>query len=158
MKSKNFNLTNDPRVLSLKYPTMSINIDDIELGEFENDENFTKRYIQFLTGKKNVYITRLSISKIKKGFYKRDKKKWKYIVDSINQKHLSVAINDIRIGNRLPLHIYHNMNKKCSFPFVCPDDVIILEAYNILGIKKVPVIILGSKQGLEESAFIQKMY
>ena len=67
-------------------------------------------------------------------------------------------IKEIRNGNRPPLHLYRNLNKKCSFDFICSDDAVTYEAYSTLGIKKVPSILLGSKKGLEESAFIQKRF
>ena len=161
--NKKYNLTSDPRSLSLKLPTMMINKNNILVesnDNIEEDTIFSKKYLQFLNGKKNAYITRMSLDKIQKGFYKRDNhnKKWVYSVDSVNKEHLSIKIRDIKIGNRPLLHIYENPNKKSSFLFLCPDDVIIYEAYENLNIRKVPVIILGTKKYLEESAFIQKMF
>lgn len=138
--------------------TEFIHIKDIDAIEFEEDEIFLKKYIDFLTGKSNIYITRISLSRIKPGFYKRHNNKWQHIIDDVNKEHLAMMIRDIRCGNRPSLHLYKNLNKKCSFDFVCPDDVVVYEAYKTLGINKVPSILLGSKQGLEESAFVQKRF
>jgi hypothetical protein len=160
---RKYNLNSNSMSISLKKPTIMINAKDIKdttPSNIENDEIFTKKYLQFLNGKKNVYITRLSLSKIKKGFYKRDKesKKWKYILDNINHEYIKMIKKEIRTGDRPVLHIYENPNNKCSFPFVCPDDVNLHKAYKDLGISKVPVILIGTKKGIEESTFIQKMF
>lgn len=138
--------------------TKIINYKDLIIEEYEENRIFLKKYVDFLTGKSNAYITRISLSKIKPGFYKRHNNQWIYVLDKINKAHLELIIQNIRIGNRLPLHLYHNLNNKCPYTFICSDDVVIYEAYKTLGIEKVPAIVLGSKKYLEESAFVQKKF
>lgn len=151
-------LTNDPLSLRMRPETKIINFKDLIIEEYEEDKIFLKKYVDFLAGKSNAYITRISLSKIKPGFYKRYNNQWVYIVDKINKIHVKAMIREIRIGNRPALHLYHNVNNECPYTFICSDDVVIYEAYKTLGIHKVPAILLGSKKDLEESAFVQKKF
>jgi len=144
--------------LNMRPAIVSLDIKDIVTIDVEEDEIFSKKYIDFLTGKSNAYLTRISLSRIKPGFYKRHNNMWKYVIDDINKEHLELMIREIRIGFRPTLHLYENLNENCPFDFVCSDDVVIYEAYKVLGIKQVPSILLGTKKGLEESAFISKRF
>lgn len=122
---------------------------------FEKDVIFEKKYINFIEGKINGYFTRMSLSKVKIGFYKY-KKNWKYYVDKVSNDDIDYFMNIIKGGYKMPLYIYLNPNKICNFDYVCPDDVALYKAYLKLNIKIVPVIILEKYKELEESALIIK--
>ena len=153
----NKELTNNPFTLLTMPKTSLVNISDICINKnLVEDELFTKKYTKYDSGEENAYMTRVSISKIKPGFYIRKTKRWKYVIDKVSQKDVDNMTNEIRTGYKKALHIYKNQNDKCSYDYVCPDDVVIYKAYRQLKINKVPVIILGNIKELEESALIAK--
>lgn len=156
----NEKLSNNSFSLITSPKTTLVNINDIKFNKYniEKDEIFIKKYSSFISGKTDAYITRISLSKIKPGFYKRKTNRWKYFIDNIPKAYIDIIVRSIREGHRSILHLYINPNDKCEFTYVCPDDVAIYKAYKKLGIKKVPVMILGRRQELEESALIQKSF
>lgn len=149
-------LSNNPLSLLVSPKTISIDPKKIVSRDVEKDEIFFKKYCDYLQGKLKGYISRISISRIKPGFYRRKMEGWEYVIDDAPQEHIDYMIEVIRGGYRPALHLYHNLNKECDCDFVCTDDVVTFNAYKALGISKPPVIILGSKKGLEESAFTIK--
>lgn len=149
-------LSNNPLSLLVSPKTINIDPNKIVSRNVEKDEIFFKKYCDYLQGKLKGYISRVSISRIKPGFYRRKKEGWEYVVDNAPQEQIDYMTEVIRGGYRPALHLYHNLNKECDCDFVCTDDVVTFNAYKALGISKPPVIILGSKKGLEESAFTIK--
>lgn len=151
-------LDNSSNPLSLLVAPKTIMVDPNELvaRDVEHDEFFFKKYCGYLEGKIKGYITRVSISRIEPGFYRRQKDGWEHVIDNPPQDDIDYIAATIRGGYRPALHLYQNLNKDSKFDFVCADDVATYYAYASLGISKPPAIILGSKKGLEESALVIK--
>ncbi len=153
---KKLDISNNPLSLQVAPKTIWIDPKKVVARDVEHDEFFFKKYCDYLEGKLKGYITRVSISRIAPGFYKRTKNSWEHVVDDVPQKDVEYIASTIRGGYRPALHLYHNPNKDSQFDFVCADDVCTYYAYSYLGISKPPAIILGSKKGLEESALTMK--
>ncbi|MDN5054998.1 DUF5677 domain-containing protein [Aliarcobacter butzleri] len=124
----------------------------------EEDIIFTNKYKKFLESKSNGYITRMSLSRIKLGFYKRKAKGWKFIIDKVSDHDIETCIISIKGGARPLLYLYINPNQQCNYEYICADDIAVYRAYKKLKINKVPVIILGSIKELEETAFLIKSF
>lgn len=125
--------------------------DDIEL-----DSQFQKKYTNYLLKNTNCFVTRISISRIMPGFFKRENEKLIHVEDSIIDGDIEYIINLIKSGSRPALHIYKLYIKECEYEYCSPDDIHSYYAYKQLGIQKVPVIIYGDAGNLEESAFKNK--
>lgn len=152
-------LTNDPLSLKISPETISVPIDKIIAQKnYKHDEFFEKKYVSYLLGESIIYETRTSIDKIIPGFYTRVEGDWKHIKNICQKSSIKRLMADIRNGYRPPLHLYHNLNKECEYPFVCSDDEVIYYAYKELNISSLPVIILSSNKGLEESAFAYRIF
>ncbi|MCP3130162.1 DUF5677 domain-containing protein [Shewanella sp. KJ2020] len=149
-------ISNNPLSLLVSPKTIKVDPNELIVREVEQDDFFFKKYCDYLEGKIKGYITRVSISRIEPGFYKRTKNGWEHITDNPPQEDIDYMASTIRGGYRPALHIYQNLNKDSEFDFVCADDVATYHAYLSLGVSKPPVIILGSKKGLEESALTIK--
>ena len=150
-------LNSNPLSLIRSLPTRQIPIDQIKGREnFIPDEIFTEKYIKFTQGKLKAYATRISLTFIKPGFYKPTKEKLKYICDEVIGDEVEHLKKLIKMGVRPSLYLYLNINKSDKERFLCPDDVNTYRAYKELNIAKPPVIILGSKKGLEESCYVIK--
>ncbi|MFL9854362.1 hypothetical protein PQR72_01305 [Paraburkholderia madseniana] len=120
--------------------------------DVENDPIFTSRYVAFLSGKTNVHYTRMSISRIRRGFWRSAKSEFELIEETIRNNDVDSIKDLITSGIRLSLHIYENPNKNDDFSYVCADDTPIHVAYEELGISVVPVVLMGKPRDLEESA------
>ncbi|EGU30867.1 hypothetical protein VIBRN418_16311 [Vibrio sp. N418] len=150
----NKKLPNDPLSLVLCLEAKKCDPEEVRyLNEGEHDPIFHKLYNDFGLGKKHSHISRVSLSRIVCGFYKRDDNEWDFYTDDAVDWGVERTKDAIKGGIRPSLHIYVNRNPKCSFDYVCPDDVHAYNAYKALGINKVPVIIHGEIGELEESAF-----
>jgi hypothetical protein len=149
-------LSSNPLSLLVSPKTIKVDASKIVSRDVEKDDIFFKKYCDYLQGKLKGYITRISISRIKPGFYRRVNSGWEYVVDESLRESIDYMMMLIRGGYRPALHLYHNPNKGCDYDFVCADDLVTFNAYLDLGVSKPPVIILGSKKGLEESAFTIK--
>lgn len=134
-------------------PTKMISIDEIKTRDgIITDQIFLNRYLGYLKGKVTIYATRLSLDRIKPGFWQPNGQGFEYICDQVPEEDIVDMKNLIRLGDRPPLHIYHNPNKSDTFDFVCPDDVASYRAYASLGICLPPVILLGKPESLDESS------
>lgn len=134
-------------------PTLHIPLDKIVArDDAEDDPIFTSRYVAFLRGATNVHYTRMSISRIRRGFWRPSKNGFELIEEIIRKNDIDSIKNLITSGTRLSLHIYENPNKNDDFPYVCADDTPIHAAYEDLGIPVVPVVLMGKPRDLEESA------
>lgn len=134
-------------------PTQLIPIDQIIVTEGRiTDDLFLSRYSAFLKGKAPTHETRLSLSLIRRGFWKHSEGGWELIEDSISDSDLADATRNVRLGSRPVLHLYENPNPDDSKRFVCADDVVMHAAYEKLGISKVPVVLMAKPRDLEESS------
>ncbi|WP_444898881.1 DUF5677 domain-containing protein [Microbulbifer sp. VAAC004] len=149
-------ISNNPLSLLISPKTIKVDPNELIAREVEQDDFFFEKYCNYLEGKLKGYITRVSISRIEPGFYKRTENGWKHVTDNPPQEDIDYIASTIRGGYRPALHIYQNLNKDREFDFVCADDVATYHAYSSLGVSKPPAIILGSKKGLEESALTIK--
>lgn len=105
-----------------------------------------------MKGKVTIYSTRLSLDRIKVGFWRSAVGGFEYICDQVPAEDVAHMENLIRLGDRPPLHIYPNPNKSDLIDFVCSDDVATYRAYASLGIRTPPVILIGKPDSLDESS------
>jgi hypothetical protein len=123
-----------------------------------DDELFLSRYVAFLRGKIPIHETRLSLSLIRRGFWKRSEDKWVLIENKFTDSDIADAIAMVRLGSRPILHLYENPNPDDSTRFVCADDVVMHAAYEKLGIRRVPVALMGKPRDIEESCLSVRCY
>jgi hypothetical protein len=152
---KNQKLSDNPLSLRVIPQEIAIPLDQIlARNGVEEDPLFVEKYRKYSTGNLDGYITRVSRSRIKFGFYKRASNKWEYFINEVKSQEINALARAIRGGYRPSLYIYHNPNQDCNHDFVCPYNGAVFHAYSKLGINKLPAIILGlgSKDLIEESA------
>ena len=148
-------LNSNPLSIVRGLPTIDIPTDKIQVrADLEIDPIFEDKYLKTQTGKTKSYATRISISKIKPGFYKPSKSGLVYKCDKPEQCVIDYIKNLVRSGHRPALFLYHNIHDGDDEIFLCPDDVASFYAYRDLGVSKPPVILLGSKKYLEESCYV----
>jgi len=150
---KNQKLSDDPLSLRIIPQEIVISLDQI-LAEngVEEDPFFVEKHRKYSNGKLDGYITRVSRSRIKFGFYKRASNKWEYFINEVKDQEINALVRGIRGGYRPSLYIYRNPNEDCNHEFVCPYNGEVFYAYSKLGINKLPAIILGAESLIEESA------
>ncbi len=145
-------LNSNPLALIRALPTRRVRLDQIAIPEgLAHDEIFLSRYTAFLSGKVPTHETRISLDRIRRGFWKQDAGKWALQCDPVSEAKLEYAIELIRLGDRPALHLYDNPNPDDPRRFVCADDVTSHAAYEKLGIAKVPVVLMAKPRNLEES-------
>ena len=145
-------LNANPLELVRSLPTRLIPIDQIKMPEGQpEDEIFRSRYSAFLQGKAPIHETRLSLNLIRRGFWKRTGSGWELKGDHSQDADIAYAVEMIRLGNRPVLHLYDNPNPDDSRRFVCTDDIVMLAAYETLGISKAPVALMAKPRDLDES-------
>jgi hypothetical protein len=150
---KNQKSSDDPLLLRVIPQEIEIPLEQtLARNSVEEDPLFVKKYQEYSTGKLDGYLTRVSISRIKIGFYKRVSNKWECLINEPTNQEINACTRKIRGGYRPPFYIYHNPNQDCIHDFVCPYNGAAFHAYSKLGINKPPVIILGAKSRIEESA------
>ncbi|PBP93251.1 hypothetical protein [Pseudomonas congelans] len=134
--------------------TSAVSIKDIHCRkDVVVDPNFEKKYIHFLSGKKQALLTRLPLASILNGFYRRNKGDFELIQDPVNRGMVDYVKAGIRSGHRPALYICKNIFKKEEFRYNAPDDNHVFIAYNELKIHSVPVVLLEASDKLPESAF-----
>lgn len=152
-------LSANPLALVRGLPTKRIPIDLIKTRDgIVHDEIFLNKYLGYLKGKVTIYATRVSIGRIKPGFWRPSNSGFEYICDDVPDEHIAHMESMLRLGNRPVLHIYPNPNKSDSLDFVCPDDVASYRAYSSLGIHTPPAILIGKPESLSESAIGVRQY
>jgi hypothetical protein len=150
---KNQKSSDDPLFLRVIPQEIKIPLEQIlARNGVEEDPLFVKKYQEYSTGKLDGYITRVSISRIKFGFYKWVSNKWECLINEPTHQEINACARKIRGGYRPSLDIYHNPNQDGIHDFVCPYNGAAFYAYSKLGINKPPVIVLGAKSRIEESA------
>jgi hypothetical protein len=139
-------------------PHVTVKIADIDLPECEPDPIFSDLSLKSFRGECSIASTRVSISRITPGFLRYDSEKnIQHIQDAINGEYVLRIVACIRGGERPVLVIYKN-RLPSQVEFLCPDDIHIYEAYRLVGIKKVPVIILDLQESDLEEAAIYSSY
>ncbi len=149
----------NPLSLIRSFPHKEIKIEDaIFDGNLEIDDLFEKKYIKFMKGESHVYLTRIFIDEVQRGFWKRVNKDWVLFEDEISEEFLFLMLERIRLGGRPAIFIYKNPNKNSNKKYVCPDDQVVLRAYQLSGVNKLPVYLLGLPDGLEESCLSMRNF
>lgn len=145
-------LSADPLGLVRSFPTRLIPLDLIKVpqGRVE-DEFFGSRYSAFLQGKAPIHETRISLSNVRRGFWKRSEGRWQLIEDPFSESDIAEVAAMVRLGSRPVLHLYENPNSEDTKRFVCSDDAVVHAVYERLGLSKVPVAVMAKPSGLEES-------
>jgi hypothetical protein len=117
---------------------------EIDAGTgWEPDPQFTKMYCEYMEGKRTVYATRMPLSALKCGFYRTARGgALEFHCDKPEPEDIGMVVHSIREGYRLPIFIYRNPNRADAEPYVAPDDVAVFRAYDLLEIRKVPVVSL----------------
>ncbi|MBG6081827.1 hypothetical protein IWX58_003514 [Rubrivivax gelatinosus] len=129
-----------------------IALDDIKSSdELVGDEIFGSKYRAFLLGKAPIHETRVSLTRIRRGFWTRSAGQWKLVEDPISERDIADIAALVRLGSRPVLHLYENQNPADDKRFVCADDVVVHAVYEKLGIQKVPVALMGKPRDMEES-------
>jgi len=100
----------------------------------------------------------MPLDRIKPGFWRPSNSVFEYICDDVPDDDVRFMEDFIRLGDRSALHIYPNPNKSDPFDFVCPDDVAVHRAYESLGIRTPPVLLIGKPESLNESSIGIRQY
>lgn len=146
--------SSDPLKVIRSVPLVEIPLDKIVIrNDIPDDPIFQSRYIAFLEGRTNVHYTRISLSRIRRGFWRPCTTGFELIEEDLNISHVESIKTLISSGNRLALFIYENPNKNDNYSYICTDDIPVHAAYDELGISIVPVVLMGKPKNLEESAF-----
>lgn len=154
LNAVSLSLRRDPKVRFFR-------LDELKLPDppGRHDPIFHKRYVAYLEGKLSAFATRLSLARVREGFYEYVRPVgFEYRCDQPPDQAVDETRRMIRQGYRPELFVYRNVNGGDTADYVCPDDVAVHRAYRTLGIAKVPAIILGNRQGLEESAIELRTY
>ncbi|THF63290.1 DUF5677 domain-containing protein [Pseudothauera rhizosphaerae] len=152
-------LSANPLALIRGLPTKKIPLDQIVTKEGAvTDEIFLNKYLGYLKGKVTIYATRMPLSRIRPGFWRPSNPGFEYICDNVTDDDVRFMEDLIRLGDRSALHVYPNPNKADPFDFVCPDDVASYRAYESLGIRTPPVILIGKPESLDESGIGIRQY
>ncbi|WP_157653553.1 hypothetical protein [Burkholderia ubonensis] len=144
----------NPLAVVRGWPIKNIPLDKIDLqDDVVPDDIFMSKYIDHMTGKLTAYATRVPIDKVMPGFWRPNKNTggFDYVCDPLAPESVAVMSDLIRRGDRQPIFIYRNPNKLDAHSYVCPDDVNVISAYQNLGIKSVPAILLDRPDEMEES-------
>ena len=158
-KMATLQLSADPLALVRAFPTRQIPVDQINVPEGNPvDEIFLAKYKAFLLGKTSIHETRLSLSQIRRGFWKKIENQWMLMTDPLVAEHVEEAVRMICLGSRPVLHLYENPNPDDSTRFVCADDMVTHLAYERVGIKCVPVVLMAKPRDLEESCISIRNY
>lgn len=145
-------LSANPLALVRTLPTKNVPTNQIKLNPNKpEDIIFLAKYKGYLAGKTSIHETRISLKKIRRGFWRKINEEWKLECDAINSENLDYMIQIIRLGDRPTIHLYENPNPLDNFRFVCTDDAVTHAAYEHLGISKVPAALMAKPRDLEES-------
>jgi len=113
----------------IEIPSNLISIRD----DIPEDPIFESKYAAFVEGRTNVHHTRMSISCIRKGFWRSHALGFDLVEERVRRDDIEHVKGMIWFGNRPALFIYENPNKGDSFSYVCTDDIPVHAAYEELG-------------------------
>lgn len=159
MEKYPFKLSANPLELVRSLPTQMVPIEQIEFNpDKARDEIFQAKYMAFEKGRTAIHETRYTLSKIRRGFWKKGGQGWELDGDEIDSADLEYVIEIIRLGARPVLHIYETPNLEDNFRFICTDEAVVHAAYEQLGIVKVPVALMAKPKDLEESCLSMRNF
>ena len=131
-------------------PVMHVLIEDIPIPSIEPDPMFTQLYLESVLGAE-LWLTRLSRSAITRGFISKGGSLRR---DEVEPEKVNLIADSIRSGSRMPLYVYQNQKAG----ILCPDDELVLLAYEKLEIETVPVVLLSPKSEVLEFAALKARY
>jgi hypothetical protein len=122
------------------------------------DPAFVEIYGKYLSGKITGAFTRVDIDLIIPGFFRRQESgEYSHLGDSESQEITQRFMFDVKCGFRPSLCVYKAHIGPAKGKFICSDDVVSYNAYKQLGIRRVPVTVLGNHpELLNESAIITR--
>lgn len=145
-------LSANPLELVRSLPTQRVPVDKIKFDPNKpRDEIFLAKYIAFHKGRTPVHETRVKLSDIRRGFWKKGAQGWELLGDQVKRADLDYVSEIIRLGARPVLYIYDTPHPDDDCRFICTDDAATHAAYEQLAIAKVPVALMGKPKDLEES-------
>ncbi len=129
--------------------TIEVSRDHIVVPDVEMDPEFGKLYEQHLRGELLVGYTRVSTARIQTGFMRKSQGKTRMLVEpGKDESYIRVLTAHLHGGARPYVYLYRA--KKGERPYVCSDDVNLMEAYRAAGIALVPAAILDPEVSLLE--------
>ena len=145
-------LSANPLEIVRSFPTTLVPLNQIKVPEgLPEDEIFRAKYTAFLVGKAPIHNTRMSLTAIRRGFWKWSDQRFDLLGGTPSPENVGQTKEMIRLGSRPVLHIYENPNKSDNTRYVCTDDTAPHAAYEALGIAVVPVALMGKPRDTEES-------
>lgn len=137
-------------------PSVLVHFKHIVLSDLEedNDPIFHKLYTDYLLGTTLVGYTRISLSSIKRGYWKKQiDGNASFLQSNLEPNIVSRFCEMIGAGERPVLFVYRN---PLNNDLLCPDDQYPYEAYRTLGIQIVPVAFIDCQEDLEEGVIFVK--
>jgi hypothetical protein len=125
--------------------TVEIPLSELKFDETApTDEQFVQLYQKYLTGKLIDVRTRVDIRTIVPGFFREDEKgSYENIGLAYAERYLDSEIWNIRLGFRPSVHLYKGFVGPAKGKLICSDDLLAFRAYEKLGFRYIPAVILG---------------
>lgn len=119
----------------------------------ETDPQFQSKLIKVMKGEAPVALTRLPVSHIVEGFYRKTSGQPEHVVNRELVEGAGRLIQAIRGGHRPSIEVYWSALNPRPHKYVCPDAEAAVVAYRELGISQIPVRVMNAKKSrLTESA------
>ncbi|WP_140306289.1 hypothetical protein, partial [Vibrio parahaemolyticus] len=101
--------------INRKIPTVEVSLDELIINKsVELDENFLKKYRNFLTGKLSGYFTRIQRELVKAGYYTMVDGSWSEYIEPVENWLVEDYKVKIKSGHRPFLVVIKNINKSCD--------------------------------------------
>lgn len=111
---------------------------------FDCDEQFTKLYVKVIKGKLPEQWARIPIEKIRQGSLRRmEDGSIKHVKNCRDDSYVGSLMRQICRGYRQPVYVYASPFSDDGM-LECPDDERKLMAYDRLGVRMIPCVILGN--------------
>jgi hypothetical protein len=117
------------------------------------DEQFNRLYVKYLTGKLIDIRSRVDIETIVPGFFRVSAQgSYENVGLRYEEWALDSEIRRIRLGFRPSVFLYKSFVGPATNKLICSDDLLVFHAYQKLGIRYIPAVILGKHpECLQES-------
>jgi hypothetical protein len=123
----------------------------------EHDTHFVRLYQSYMQGRIKGRWTRIHLDFVLPGLIKHEKGK---VLERIeypqDKEHAYLIAAQIRKGSRPALTLYPSFLDEHKGKLICCDDLVSFYAYESLGIKTVPALVLGKSDLGSESAIVSK--
>jgi hypothetical protein len=128
-----------------------IPFEKVRIPPAQDDPEFTRRYVNFVTGRDLALVTRLPLVNIQLGFRRVGEQS--LVVDDVSAEELVLGQTLIRAGARPVLYVYRSTD--VSNQYVCSDDAMHFSAYAAEDIRTVPCVVLGEMPEVLPHAALQ---